>query len=147
MRALAFVALCGCVHREPAPPPSYVPPPVATRPPVIVTNAPPPPPPTRDQTVEVGNATWYGKRLAGHRTASGERFDPSQMTAAHKTLPLGTWVEVHRTGTNKSVVVRINDRGPFGTPDKIIDLSSAAFERLGSIREGVIPVEVRVLPR
>jgi rare lipoprotein A len=92
-----------------------------------------------------GNATWYGDRLAGHKTASGERFDPNAMTAAHRKLPLGTWVEVRRKGTDRAVRVRINDRGPFGTPDKIIDLSRAAFERLGSLRAGVLPVEVRIV--
>jgi rare lipoprotein A len=69
------------------------------------------------------------------------------MTAAHKTLPLGTWVDVRRAGTERVVRVRINDRGPFGTPDKIIDLSRAAFERLASLRDGVIAVEVRTVPR
>lgn len=109
--------------------------------------APPPPPPAVAAVgdVESGRATWYGKALAGHKTASGERFDPSKMTAAHKTLPLGTWVDVRRSGTSKVVRVRINDRGPFGEPDRIIDLSRAAFEHLGSIREGVIPVEVHVV--
>ncbi len=138
-----------CAHAplpEPVPPPA----PVSTQAP-ITSVAPPPapvptaPPPLSPGDVESGRATWYGKVLAGHKTASGERFDPSKMTAAHKTLPLGTWVDVRRSGTNKVVRVRINDRGPFGEADRIIDLSRAAFEHLGSIREGVIPVEVHVV--
>jgi rare lipoprotein A len=119
----------------------------------VATNTPsslPPPPPPAPVALAVGDvenglATWYGKLLAGHKTASGERFDPSRLTAAHKTLPLGTWVDVRRAGTNKVVRVRINDRGPFGEADRIIDLSRAAFEHLGKIREGVIPVEVHVV--
>jgi rare lipoprotein A len=95
--------------------------------------------------VQVGQATWYGARLAGHRTASGERFDPGRMTAAHRTLPFGTWVEVRRVDTGQSVRVRVTDRGPFGHEDRIIDLSRAAAQRLGMLRAGVAEVEVRVV--
>lgn len=95
--------------------------------------------------VEVGLATWYGAALAGRRTASGERFDPSQMTAAHRELPFGTWVEVTRLDTGQSVRVRINDRGPFGHKDRIIDLSHAAAAQLGVVKAGVARVEVRVV--
>ncbi len=145
---LAFV-LVGCAHTaEPARP--LPPGPTASMawvapPPPVPSVAPAPPRPVSVGDVESGRASWYGKALAGHKTASGERFNPSAMTAAHKTLPLGTWVVVKRTGTNKVVRVRINDRGPFGAPDWIIDLSRAAFEQLGSIREGVIPVDVHVV--
>jgi rare lipoprotein A len=96
--------------------------------------------------VQVGFATWYGGRLAGHKTANGERFDPSQMTAAHRTLPFGTWVEVRRVGTGEMVRVRINDRGPFGHEDRVIDLSRGAAERIGLVRSGLAKVEVRVVP-
>jgi rare lipoprotein A len=95
--------------------------------------------------VQVGQATWYGGRLAGHRTASGERFDPRQMTAAHRTLPLGTWVEVTRTDTVQRVRVRINDRGPFGHKERVIDLSRGAAELLGMRKVGVAHVEIRVV--
>jgi rare lipoprotein A len=95
--------------------------------------------------VQVGYATWYGAALAGHRTASGERFDPSRMTAAHRTLPLGTWVEVTRVETGRRIRVRINDRGPFGHAERIIDLSRAAAKELGTLRTGVARVEVRVV--
>ncbi len=92
-----------------------------------------------------GYATWYGGALAGHLTASGERFDPSQMTAAHRTLPFGTWVEVTRLDTGQSVRVRINDRGPFGHEDRIIDLSRGAAEVIGLVKKGVAKVMVRVV--
>jgi rare lipoprotein A len=95
--------------------------------------------------VQVGDATWYGGKLAGRRTASGERFDPRQMTAAHRTLPLGTWVEVTRADTGARVRVRINDRGPFGHEERVIDLSRAAADKLGIRKAGVARVEVRVV--
>lgn len=95
--------------------------------------------------VQVGDATWYGGKLAGHRTANGERFDPRQMTAAHRTLPLGTWVEVTRIDTGQRVRVRINDRGPFGHKERVIDLSRAAAEALDMRRVGVARVEIRVV--
>jgi rare lipoprotein A len=77
--------------------------------------------------------------------ANGQRFDPRAMTAAHRTLPLGTWVDVTRTDRGRTVRVRITDRGPFGDPSRIIDLSKAAAERLDMVRLGVAPVEVRVV--
>jgi rare lipoprotein A len=91
-------------------------------------------------------ATWYGAELAGHKTASGERFDPGAFTAAHRTLKLGTWVEVRRVDTGRSIRVRINDRGPFGKSSRIIDLSRRAAEALDMLREGVAKVELRVVP-
>jgi rare lipoprotein A len=153
--AAALIA-AGCAHTAPpprvasAPPAALAPPPAPPpAPPSSVslpTTSSPPSAPLSDAPVyQSGNATWYGDRLAGHKTASGERFDPNAFTAAHRRLPLGTWVEVRRRGTTRAVRVRINDRGPFGTPDKIIDLSRAAFEQLGSLREGVIAVEVRLV--
>jgi rare lipoprotein A len=85
------------------------------------------------QTVGGGMASWYGAELAGHRTASGERFDPNELTAAHRTLPLGSHVRVTYHG--HSVVVRINDRGPF-SGHRVIDLSRAAAEQIGLRRAG-----------
>jgi rare lipoprotein A len=83
-----------------------------------------------------GWATWYGgKRWHGRRTASGERFDCQALTAAHKTLPLGSRVRVVNLSNGREVTVRINDRGPF-TPKFIIDLSEAAAERLGMRHAG-----------
>ncbi|MEA2694234.1 MAG: rare lipoprotein [Acidobacteriota bacterium] len=78
----------------------------------------------------VGEAAYYGAELAGHPTASGEIFDPSLLTAAHRTLPLGSQVQVTNLGNGLSTVVRINDRGPY-SGDSIIDLSTAAAQRIG----------------
>jgi peptidoglycan lytic transglycosylase len=89
-----------------------------------------------------GMASWYGAELAGHRTASGERFNPSDLTAAHRTLPLGTRVRVTYHG--ESVVVRINDRGPFAR-GRVIDLSKAAAEEIGLRRAGSGKVTLAVL--
>jgi rare lipoprotein A len=95
--------------------------------------------------VERGQATYYGNSLAGNRTASGDRYDPRELTAAHKHLPFGTIVRVTREDDGKSVIVRINDRGPFGNESRIIDVSYAAAEALDMIRAGVVPVRVEIL--
>jgi rare lipoprotein A len=95
--------------------------------------------------VQVGFATWYGAAFAGRRTASGEPFDPLRLTAAHRTLPFGTWVEVTRVDTGASVRVRITDRGPFGHADRIIDLSRGAAEYLDLVKAGTCRVELRVV--
>ena len=95
--------------------------------------------------LQVGYASWYGAGLAGHRTANGERFDPRQMTAAHRSLPFGTWVEVRRVETGDTVRVRITDRGPFGHDERIIDLSREAAKRLGMLRIGIARVELRMV--
>lgn len=89
-----------------------------------------------------GVASWYGPGFAGRKTASGVRFDPRQMTAAHRTLPFGSKVRVSRGG--KSVVVTINDRGPFHG-NRVIDLSQAAAAELGLIRAGSGHVELALL--
>jgi len=99
-----------------------------------------------ERAVQRGTATWYGKSFAGKRTASGERFDPAAMTAAHRKLAFGTWVEVRRVDTGSSVRVRITDRGPWGDDHKVIDLSRAAAEKLGIVRDGMATVELRVVP-
>jgi rare lipoprotein A len=109
-----------------------------------VTAQPAPPPPPRDE-VQEGVATWYGGAFAGRKTASGERFDPSAMTAAHRTLPFGTWVEVRRVDTGATVRVRITDRGPFGSDERVIDLSKGAAQRIGLVKSGVARVELRVV--
>ncbi|HEX4926296.1 MAG TPA: septal ring lytic transglycosylase RlpA family protein [Bdellovibrionales bacterium] len=92
---------------------------------------------------EKGLASWYGPRFHGRKTASGERFNMNAMTAAHKTLPLGTWVRVKSLTNGKEVVVRINDRGPF-VEGRIIDLSRAAARKLGMIQKGNDEVELSV---
>lgn len=89
-------------------------------------------------------ASWYGDPYHGRPTASGERFDKNELTAAHKTLPFGTRLRVTYPATGRSVVVRINDRGPFA-PGRDLDLSQAAAERLGLIPAGVARVRVERL--
>jgi rare lipoprotein A len=92
-----------------------------------------------------GKATWYGGRFHGRKTASGERFDKRALTAAHRKLPFGTRVRVTNLKNGRSVVVRINDRGPFGGKGRIIDVSEAAARKLDMIRAGVVPVTVERL--
>ena len=95
-------------------------------------------------TVEKGEASWYGERHQGRRTANGERYDMYQLTAAHPALPLGTKVLVTNLRNGRSVEVRVNDRGPI-VAGRIIDLSYAAARRLDAVAAGTIPVSVRVL--
>ncbi|MFZ5479566.1 MAG: septal ring lytic transglycosylase RlpA family protein [Myxococcota bacterium] len=94
--------------------------------------------------LQTGQASWYGRELAGRPTASGERFRPARLTAAHRTLPFGTVVKVTRTDTGRSVRVVINDRGPYGK-GRVIDLARAAARRLDMIDAGVVSVELRVV--
>ena len=93
-----------------------------------------------------GKAVFYGDKWHGRKTASGERFNQRKMTAAHRSLPFGTRVRVTNLSNGKSVVVRINDRGPFGRDrSRIIDLSKAAARQLDFIPDGVTRVTVEVL--
>jgi rare lipoprotein A len=94
-----------------------------------------------------GTAVWYGGKHHGGPTASGERFDKNAMTAAHRTLPLGTVVRVTHLNNGRSVVVRINDRGPYGKKGRIIDLSEGAAKKLDMISSGVAPVELTIVRR
>jgi len=90
---------------------------------------------------EVGIASWYGKDFHGKPTANGETYDMHGVSAAHKTLPLGTMVEVTRLDNNEKLAVRINDRGPF-VPSRIIDLSYGAAQKLGIATKGTAKVKV-----
>ena len=92
---------------------------------------------------ERGGASWYGPGFQGRRTASGERFDMNEFTAAHRTLPFGTWVRVHSLVNGQDVDVRITDRGPF-VSGRVIDLSRAAAEVLGLLGLGFKEVELLV---
>jgi rare lipoprotein A len=94
--------------------------------------------------VERGIASWYGPDFHGGRTATGEIYDMHAMSGAHPTLPLPTWVRVTNLDNGRSVVVRLNDRGPF-RKDRIVDLSRAAAAELDMIRAGTARVEVRSL--
>ena len=91
---------------------------------------------------EVGYASWYGEDHEGKPTANGESFRPGAISAAHKTLPLPSYVEVTSLDTGRTILLRVNDRGPF-VQDRIIDLSSGAAQQLGIRRAGVAPVRVR----
>ncbi|WP_034334603.1 septal ring lytic transglycosylase RlpA family protein [Deinococcus misasensis] len=92
---------------------------------------------TQSSAVQTGYAVYY----------NGLKDSETNMTAAHPTLPKGTWVEVKHQKTGKTVLVKINDRGPFGNKNRIIDLSIAAARALGIISEGVAPVELRVVSK
>ena len=96
------------------------------------------------QVIGSGVASYYGSRFAGRPTASGQLFDPSQMTAAHRSLPFGTQVQVTNPANGESVVVTINDRGPYHG-NRVIDLSEAAAREIGLIRRGSGTVELAVL--
>lgn len=91
-----------------------------------------------------GNASWYGGKYHGRKTASGEIFNKNGMTAAHPSLPFGTRVKVTNVANGKSVIVRINDRGPF-VPGRKIDLSYAAAKLIGMIERGVAEVNLDII--
>ena len=91
-----------------------------------------------------GKVAYYGKKFNGRKTASGERFNAGAMTMAHKTLPFGTMVKVTNIKNNKSVVVRVNDRGP-STPDRVGDLTSGAASKIRMVRAGVIDAKLEVV--
>jgi rare lipoprotein A len=93
---------------------------------------------------EIGNASWYGRRHHGKRTASGEVYDQNALTAAHPSLPFGTRLKVTNLDNGKSVVVRVNDRGPF-VRGRIIDVSWAAARALGLLADGVAKVRIETL--
>ncbi|HEY6483261.1 MAG TPA: septal ring lytic transglycosylase RlpA family protein [Steroidobacteraceae bacterium] len=97
-----------------------------------------------DGYVERGVASWYGPTFQGENTSSGERYDMYAMTAAHKTLPLPTYARVTNLRNGRTVVVRINDRGPF-VANRLIDLSYTAAAKLDMLRDGTTLVEVRAL--
>jgi rare lipoprotein A len=164
---LALLVLAGCAREPlrpappPAPPPSPATPPTAPGAPGSVSRDEPRakygnPPfyevggrryvvlPSAEGYVEQGVASWYGPDFHGGRTATGETYDMHAMTGAHPTLPLPTWVRVTNLGNGKSVVVRLNDRGPFAR-GRIIDLSRAAAEALDMIGAGTARVEVQSL--
>ncbi|WP_288764117.1 septal ring lytic transglycosylase RlpA family protein [uncultured Weeksella sp.] len=94
--------------------------------------------------VATGIVSWYGDKFHGRKTASGKIYDKNELTAAHKTLPFGTKVRVTNIKNGKSVVVEINDRGPF-IKSRVLDLSKAAFSEIGKTSSGVMQVEYEVL--
>jgi rare lipoprotein A len=101
---------------------------------------------TADGYLEEGVASWYGGEFHGRPTSSGEIFDQNRVSAAHRTLPLHTWVEVENLENGRQIVVRVNDRGPFAHTDtRIIDLSRAAADELGYLPSGTARVRVRAV--
>jgi rare lipoprotein A (peptidoglycan hydrolase) len=102
-----------------------------------------PPPPIQPEVLR-GVASWYGQEFAGRTTANGEIFDPLLFTAAHRTLPFGTLIEVRNPNTNESVRVRINDRGPY-IGNRILDLSYAAAKQISLVEPGSGDVELTVI--
>lgn len=103
-----------------------------------------PPPTPLEQEVQVGFASYYASRFHGARTASGDRYDEEALTAAHRSLPFGTRVQVTNLSNGRSVIVTITDRGPFA-PGRIIDVSRRAARKLGFVREGTTRVRVKTL--
>ncbi|MFA5620115.1 MAG: septal ring lytic transglycosylase RlpA family protein [Weeksellaceae bacterium] len=93
---------------------------------------------------EVGKASWYGGKFHGKKTASGKVYDMHALTAAHRTLPFGTEVKITNVKNDKSVVVTVNDRGPF-VKSREFDLSKAAFQQIGDIDSGVITIAYEIL--
>jgi rare lipoprotein A len=158
VKMLAFaLLLIGCLKSPPAPPVQNV----AAAAPVPAASSAEPTRPSEQPapgalepvaqakvlSTSTGKATYSSDALAGRKTASGERYDPAKLTAAHRSLPFGTLVRVTRLDQNVEVVVRVNDRGPFAEADRIIDVSRSAAERLGMLRAGVVPVRLDVLER
>jgi rare lipoprotein A len=123
----------GCATRvTPVPPPP---------PPLPITYAPPQPP---KPPAHVVKASWYGTEFAGRPTTSGERFDPNRLTAASKTLPLGSIVKVENPRNGRAVTVRINDCGPF-VGGRGLDLSRGAARKIGITYQGVARVKLTML--
>src|SRR4051812_11265699 len=103
-------------------------------------------PETRAAFPQTGVASWYGPGFHGRRTASGERFDQNELTAAHRQLPLGSEVKVTNLENGRSITVAINDRGPY-VGGRVINLSKAAAQRLGIVEDGLAKVRIEATPR
>jgi rare lipoprotein A len=101
-------------------------------------------PQPRYERIGEGVASYYGHELAGNRTASGERFNPAGLTAAHRSLPLGTKLRVTNQANGEDVIVRVNDRGPF-VKSRLIDISLGAAKEIGMVRSGTARVTVEIL--
>jgi rare lipoprotein A len=135
---LMGLAVLGCSKAKPPPKPTGYPKPYR------VGNTWYQPLPHARGFTQSGIASWYGKKFHGRKTSNGEIYDMYAMTAAHKTLPFGTYVRVHNLNNNKKIEVRINDRGPF-IRGRIIDLSKKAAKKLGIIGPGTAPVKIEAL--
>jgi rare lipoprotein A len=131
---LSLLAAASLVNAQPASAPARAAPAAA---PMAAAAAP-------AASAESGKIAYYGRKFAGRKTASGERFNPNAMTMAHKSLPFGTLVKVSNPKNGKSVTLRVNDRGP-STPDRVADVSASAARKLGMLRAGVIAAELQVV--
>jgi len=140
--SLVVLLLAGCASKPPAPPTSV--PGFRTQRPYQISGVWYYPLPSAEGYDEEGLASWYGLEFHGKPTSCGEPYDMYAMTAAHKTLPLGTYVKVTNQRNGRSVILRINDRGPF-VSGRIIDLSSRAAQELGSATPGLAPVRVEAV--
>lgn len=109
------------------------------------TTPPAPAQPANVTAVQRGKASYYGAKFHGRKTASGERFDQNKLTCAHGSLPFGCRLRVTNLRNNKSVEVKVNDRGAFHKHNRIIDLSKAAAKKIGMIRSGTADVKIEVL--
>ena len=133
--SLLLVASCATQQPQPAPAPAVAPPPIV---------APAPPPRTSAQPSKTVRTSYQGEQAAGRPTASGELYDPDELTAASKTFPIGSTVLVTNPANGKSVKVRINDRGPH-VRGRSLDLSKRAAEELGITEKGVARLKVKRL--
>ena len=97
-----------------------------------------------NSTIQIGKGSWYGKKFQGKRTANGERFNMYAYTAAHRSLPFNTMVRVTNLKNNRSIIVRINDRGPYSR-GRIIDLSYLGAKKLGYMKDGVGKLKIEIL--
>ena len=129
-----------------SPPPSSGQKKVATQKPYKIDGVRYTPIDSADGFVQTGISSWYGRKFHGRKTSNGEIYNMYAMTAAHKTLPMDTWVSVHNLENNKKIVVRINDRGPF-VSGRIIDLSYTGANRIGIVGPGTAKVRVTALGR
>ena len=130
LASLILLAAAGSAFAQAAPAPSAA--------------AAPVPAATGNADALEGKLAWYGRKFAGRKTASGQRFDPNALTMAHRTLPFGTRVKVTNIANQRSVVVGVNDRGPMRA-DRIGDVSQAAAKRLGMLRAGTVDATLEVL--
>jgi len=139
-----LLLLTGCAGKPPEPPSPFPPYGLRTQRPYQIKGIWYYPLPSADGYVEEGLASWYGSEFHGKPTSCGEPYDMYAMTAAHKTLPMGTYVKVTNQGNDRSVILRINDRGPF-VSGRIIDLSCRAAQELGSASPGLAQVRVEAV--
>jgi rare lipoprotein A len=143
--AAAIAALvAGCAQQAVTPEAAPAPPAATAPPPPSPPAVPAPRPEAPDGDVERGRVSMYGEDFAGKTTANGDTFDPNGLTMAHRTLPFGTRVRVTNVENQRSVVVTVNDRGPF-VAGRIADLSLGAARQIGMVARGVVDAILEVI--